>query len=72
MSLLRTLQIDRAFAKMGHPVNPKRVYTSIPNAQNEVYPYLLKDIEINRPNQVWCADITYIRVKAADLCIWWR
>jgi putative transposase len=32
--------------------------TSIPNAQHEVYPYLLKDIEINRPNQVWCADIS--------------
>ena len=65
--------------QMGHHVNPKRVYTimknlgisaiyakpntSIPNAQNAVYPYLLKDIEINRPNQVWCADINYISVK---------
>ena len=49
--------------QMGHHVNPKRVYTSIPNAQHAVYPCLLKDIEINRPNQVWCADITYIRVK---------
>lgn len=64
---------------LGHAVNPKRVYgimkelgiaaiyakpnTSVANVQHRVYPYLLNDIEISRPNQVWCADITYIRVK---------
>ncbi len=37
--------------------------TSIPNKQHEVYPYLLRDIEINKPNQVWNTDITYIRLK---------
>ncbi len=26
------------------------------------YPYLLRELEIGRPNQVWCADITYIRM----------
>jgi putative transposase len=37
--------------------------TSIPNKNHKVYPYLLKDIEIAYPNQVWCADITYIRMQ---------
>jgi len=37
--------------------------TSIPNKQHEVYPYLLKDVEITRANQVWSTDITYIRLK---------
>lgn len=34
--------------------------TSTPGAGHTVYPYLLRDTVIARPNQVWCADITYI------------
>ena len=33
---------------------------SRPHAQNKVYPYLLRNLKIDRPNQVWAADITYI------------
>ena len=32
----------------------------MPGRGHKVYPYLLRDLEINRANQVWCADITYI------------
>ena len=39
----------------------KRKLTSIKNHEHKVYPYLLKDIEINKPNRVWSGDITYIR-----------
>ena len=36
--------------------------TSDPHPEHRVYPYLLKGMSINRSNQVWCADITYIPV----------
>ena len=36
--------------------------TSKPAPENKVYPYLLRGLEITRPNQVWSTDITYIRV----------
>ena len=39
----------------------KRRLTSIKNHEHKIYPYLLKNIEINRANQVWSGDITYIR-----------
>jgi len=32
------------------------------NKENKVYPYLLKGVEVRRPNQVWGTDITYIPI----------
>jgi len=65
-----------ALQRVGYTVNPKRVRRlmrlmgieaiypkprlSLQNKQNPVYPYLLKGLEIDRPDQVWCTDITYI------------
>lgn len=34
--------------------------TSIPNKEHKKYPYLLRKLEVIRPNQVWATDITYI------------
>jgi putative transposase len=36
--------------------------TSKPNPQHKLYPYLLRGLDIIRPNQVWSTDITYIRL----------
>jgi putative transposase len=36
--------------------------TSRPQPQHKVYPYLLRGVEVVRPNQVWSTDITYIRL----------
>jgi len=40
----------------------KKVTTTLANSEHKKYPYLLRELEINRPNQVWSTDITYIRV----------
>jgi len=36
--------------------------TSLPHPQHKIYPYLLRGINVTRPNQVWSTDITYIRL----------
>ncbi len=37
--------------------------TSKPDKEHTIYPYLLRNVAITRPNQVWGADITYIRLQ---------
>jgi putative transposase len=34
--------------------------TSRPHPEHKIYPYLLRDVEVTRANQVWAADITYV------------
>ena len=41
--------------------------TSAPHAEHRVWPYLLRGLAIERPNHVWCADITYIPVNRGFL-----
>ena len=68
-----TVRLNRQY---GYAINPKRVArlmrkmglqavyprprTSIPNKEHKKYPYLLRGLEIRRPNQVWATDITYV------------
>ena len=41
--------------------------TSAPHPEHRIYPYLLRGLAIERPNHVWCADITYIPVNRGFL-----
>lgn len=41
----------------------KKVNTSMANKAHKKYPYLLKGLDIVKPNQVWSIDITYIRIR---------
>jgi putative transposase len=55
-------RVQRLMRLMGlQVIYPKR-HLSRPSAGAKVYPYLLRDLVIVRPNHVWCADITYIRL----------
>lgn len=44
--------------------------TSIPDDGHRKYPYLLRDLAVDRPDQVWCTDITYVPMPggSAYLC----
>ncbi len=57
-------RIRRLMRKLGiEAIYPKpRKNTSAADKQHKKYPYLLRNIEIDHPDQVWCADITYIRL----------
>lgn len=71
----------------GYEVNPKRVRRlmgvmgleaiypkprlSEARIGHQIYPYLLRGVEVEKVNQVWSTDITYIRLNRG-LCIWWR
>lgn len=56
-------KVQRLMRIMGiQAIYPKK-WLSIPNLEDKKYPYLLKNLNINRPDMVWCADITYIRLK---------
>ncbi len=75
----RVRRIKVLLSKAGYKVNDKRVRRlmrkmglqalypkpklSLAEAQNKVYPYLLKNLKIERVNQVWSTDITYVKLR---------
>jgi len=60
-------RIRRLMQKMGLMAIYQRPKTSEPHPQHKVYPYLLRGIIIDKPNHVWCADISYIPMRRGFL-----
>jgi len=52
--------ISTLMKRMGIEALYRKPRTTKPGAGHKVYPYLLRHLPINRPNQVWAMDITYI------------
>lgn len=53
-------RLQRLRREMGLETIWCRPRTSIPEDAHRKYPYLLRDLAVTRPDQVWCADITYV------------
>ena len=53
-------QVRTMMRRMGIEALYRRPNTSKPGAGHKIYPYLLRGLAIERPNQVWATDITYI------------
>ena len=65
--LLRVMGIEAIYAQ------PR---TSLPEPGHQIYPYLLRDLEVTGPDQVWCSDITYVPMAAGFMYLvavmdWW-
>jgi len=60
-------RVRRLMARMGLAAVYVRPRTTVRHPQHRVWPYLLRGLVIGRPDQVWCADITYIPMRRGFL-----
>lgn len=61
-------RVRRLMAKMGLAAIYQAPRTTIPHPEHRIYKYLLRDMVVELPNQVWCADITVRRENSPPDC----
>jgi putative transposase len=54
------LHVRTLMRRMGIEALYRKPRTSLGNKAHRIYPYLLQDVVITRPNQAWASDLTYI------------
>lgn len=62
--IINKKKVHRLYRQMGIQAIYTKPKTSIKDNGNRTFSYLLKDMDINKPNQVWMTDITYIRLRS--------
>jgi putative transposase len=60
-------RVRRLMRRMGLEAIYRAPKTSTPHPEHRIYPYLLRNVAVTRPDQVWCADISYIPVRRGFL-----
>ena len=60
-------RIQRLMRLMGLSSVAPAKKTTIPAKGHRIYPYLLRNLDITRPDQVWASDITYVRLKGGHV-----
>jgi putative transposase len=56
-------RVARLMSVMGLQATLPGPHTSVPHPEHRSYPYLLREMEIGAPCEVWCADITYVPMR---------
>lgn len=60
-------RVRRLMARMGLAAIYQQPRTTVRHPEHRTYPYLLRGLRIERPDQVWCSDITYIPMRRGFL-----
>lgn len=61
------IRVRRLMQVMGIESMAPKPNTSKPSKAHKIYPYLLRKLNITKPNQVWAADITYLPLKGSHV-----
>lgn len=61
--IINRKRVKRLMELMGWQTIYRKPWLSKPDKEHKIYPYLLKGLSINRANQVWAMDITYVPMK---------
>ena len=61
--LVNPKRVHRLMQRMGLQALYPRQRLSLPDPAHRVFPYLLREVTVDRPDQAWCSDITYLRLR---------